>query len=216
MKINPKIYQQLTDEPFEIQEINGKKVEFHYMDQTPFLLQYAGRGRFAIWTSDGKDYKVLIESTYYEALKPFYQHDVNTIWMGFLEKISAISKKMNLMFVLPTLLLYVIGAIISFIFFKDHVLTILLALIVVVFVSNIFQGRIVNQKVKMENQKTQDEIRKYLGKEVFEGLIKAQEEHYQQYFKFDEIEETDEIAPEEVEATIEEKEEVDLNDKQSD
>ncbi len=63
MKLNSKVYKQLTNEPFEKHEINGKTVEFHYMDDTPFLTQFASRGRFAVWTSDGNDYKVLIEST---------------------------------------------------------------------------------------------------------------------------------------------------------
>ena len=59
MKLNPKIFKQLTAEPFETQIVDGKKVEFHYMNDTPFLFQYASRGRFAVWTSDGKDYNIL-------------------------------------------------------------------------------------------------------------------------------------------------------------
>lgn len=53
MKLNAKIYKQLTNEPFDSQQINGKTVEFHYMDNSPFLAQFASRGRFAVWTSDG-------------------------------------------------------------------------------------------------------------------------------------------------------------------
>jgi hypothetical protein len=47
MKLNPKVYKQLTGEPFETQEINGKNIEFHYMNDTPFLFQFASKGRFA-------------------------------------------------------------------------------------------------------------------------------------------------------------------------
>lgn len=199
MKLNAKIYKQLTNEPFEKQEINGKTVEFHYMDDTPYLTQYAGRGRFALWTSDGANYKVLIESTYYEALKPFYEYEVNVIWLGFLDKVSSLSKKINNRFIIPTLALYALGAILAIVFFQDQTLPILLGLIILVVISNIVQSKVVNKKVKEENVATQDEIRNHLGQENFDELVKAQEEHYQKYFSFEdqpmdgELEEVDEV-----------------------
>jgi hypothetical protein len=206
MKLNSKVYKQLTNEPFEKHEINGKTVEFHYMDDTPFLTQFASRGRFAVWTSDGNDYKVLIESTYYEALKPFYQYDVNVIWLGFLDKVSAISKKINMLFIIPTLALYAIGAILTFVFFEEYTLQILLGLIIVVFISNMVQSKVVNNKVRAENQMTQDLIREHIGQAQFDELVKAQEEHYQKYFRFEEVEETNENADQEVDAKpVEEK-----------
>lgn len=186
MKLNAKIYRQLTNEPFESQQINGKTVEFHYMDDSPFLAQFASRGRFAVWTSDGNNYKVLIESTYYEALKPFYEYDVNVIWLTFLEKISTLSRKINRMFIIPTLLIYAVGAILAIVFFQDQTLPILLGLVILVVVSNMVQSRMVNKKVKEENESTQDKIRGHLGQETFDNLVTSQEEHYQAYFKFDE------------------------------
>ena len=213
MKLNSKVYKQLTNEPFEKQEINGKTVEFHYMDDTPFLSQFASRGRFAVWTSDGNDYKVLIESTYYDALKPFYEYDVNVIWLSFLDKVSSISKKINMWFIIPTLALYAIGAILTFIFFEEYTLQILLGLIIVVFISNMVQSKVVNQKVRAENQMTQDLIRQHLGQSKFDELVKAQEEHYQQYFKFEEISETNETADQEAEAKPIEDEQQEESDK---
>jgi len=198
MKLNSKVYKQLTNEPFEKHEINGKTVEFHYMDDTPFLTQFASRGRFAVWTSDGKDYKVLIESTYYEALKPFYEYDVNVIWLSFLDKVSSISKKINMWFIIPTLLLYAIGAILTFIFFEEYTLQILLGLIIIVFISNMVQSKVVNNKVRAENQMTQDLIREHLGQSNFDELVKAQEEHYQKYFSFEDVEETNVTADQEM------------------
>ena len=186
MKLNAKVYKQLTNEPFETQEINGKTVEFHYMDDTPFLMQFAAKGRFAVWTSDGKDYKVLIESTYYDKLKSFYEHDVNVIWLNFLDKVSSLSKKINNLFIIPTLLLYAVGAILAILFFQDQTVGILLGLIILVVISNMVQGRIVNNKVRAENIATQDKIRDYLGQEDFDKLVQSQEEHYKKYFEFEE------------------------------
>jgi hypothetical protein len=185
MKLNPKIFKQLTAEPFETQIVDGKKVEFHYMNDTPFLFQYASRGRFAVWTSDGKDYKVLIEKAYYEALSDFYQLGVNKIWLNFLERVSNVSSKINKLFIIPTMLLYVIVAGIAYTFFQAYTLQILLGLIVVVVISNIFQSRLVNRKVKQENQDSQDKIRAFIGIEEFDKLVIAQEEHYKEYFKFE-------------------------------
>ncbi|MCD4827792.1 MAG: hypothetical protein K8Q99_08450 [Acholeplasmataceae bacterium] len=210
MKLNAKIFKQLTNEPVEKQVIDGKTVEFHYMDETPYLTQYAGRGRFAVWTSDGTDYKVLIESTYYEALKPFYEYEVNVIWLGFLDKVSTISKKINNRFIIPTLALYAIGAILAIVFFQEQTLPILLGLIILVVISNIFQSKMVNKKVRDENIATQDKIRDYIGQEEFDQLVKSQEEHYQTYFKFEEpVSDEVEIVNEEIEEKNENEE---LND----
>lgn len=186
MKLNYKVYRQLTNEPFLTQEIDGKVIEFHYMNDTPFLFQYASRGRFAIWTSDGVNYKVLIEQKYYEALEDFYKPEINKIWLGFLEGVSALSKKINMLFIIPTLILYVVIAGLATFLFKEYTLQILLGMIVLVVISNMFQGRLVNKKVREENLKAQDLIRSQMGNENFDSLIKAQEDHYQEYFKFSE------------------------------
>ena len=45
-----KIFKALTGEPAVVQQIDGRQVEIHYMNDTPFLAQFAGRGRFAEWT----------------------------------------------------------------------------------------------------------------------------------------------------------------------
>ena len=191
MKLNAKVYNQLNGEPFDTQEINGKTVEFHYMNDTPFLFQYASRGRFAIWTSDGKNYKVLIEKKYYEYLKNFYQPEVNLIWLNFLENVGGISRKINMWFIIPTLVLYAIVAFVATLYFPDQMLSILLGLIVLVIISNMIQSRVVNSKVREQNLGAQNKIREFLGADEFDQLIKSQETHYQEYFKFDEEAPTD-------------------------
>ncbi len=195
MKLNARVYNQLTGEPFDTQEINGKIVEFHYMNETPFLFQYASKGRFAIWTSDGKNYRVLIEKKYYGYLKDFYQPEVNTIWLNFLEKVSGVSKKVNMWFIIPTLALYAIVAFIATAFFPEQMLSILLGLIVLVVISNMFQSRIVNKRVRDENLAAQGKIREYLGNEAFDQLIKSQDVHYQEYFKFEDETSVETVEP---------------------
>jgi hypothetical protein len=68
------------------------------------------------------------------------------------------------------------------------------------------QSKVVNNKVRAENQMTQDLIREHIGQAQFDELVKAQEEHYQKYFRFEEVEETNENADQEVDAKpVEEK-----------
>ncbi|MDX9690889.1 MAG: hypothetical protein RBT45_00440 [Acholeplasmataceae bacterium] len=203
MKLNPKIYNQLTNEPFEVQEVNGKRVEFHYMDDTPYLFQYASRGRFAIWTSNGTDFKVLIESKYHEALRDFYTEEVNAIWLGFLTKVSLLSRKMNLMFLIPTVIIYIAAGFFATLYMQDSIWTVLILLIVVVVFSNIIQSRLINKRVRLENNLAQDQIRQSMGNEKFNNLVDAQEQHYKEYFKFDdEIEQTDNEQANENEESI--------------
>lgn len=186
MKLNHRVYKRLTNEPFETQVIDGKTVEFHYMNETPFLAQFASRGRFAIWTSDGQNYKVLIEKTYYEALNEFYEPELNKIWLGFLENIGKVSKKINMFFTIPTLILYAGVALLASIYFAEQVFEILIGLVIVVVISNVIQGKVVNKKVKQENFNAQNLIRNCVGVGKFDELVLAQEEHYKKYFKFEE------------------------------
>lgn len=202
MKLNPKVYKNLNGEPFEVQSIDGVKVAFYDMNETNYLAQYASRGKFAIWTSNGgDDYKVLIEKSYYEALKPFYEYDVNKIWLGFLNQASEITKKVNMYFIIPTMVLYLVLATVSAIFFQDLMIQVLIGLLVVVFVSNIFQTRITSKRVRESNIKAQEDIRNTLGTDTFDELVKAQEEHYKNYFKFDEPDASVENLEEPVEET---------------
>jgi hypothetical protein len=209
MKLNPKVYNQLTAEPFETQQLNGRIVEFHYMNDTPFLFQFASRGRFAVWTSDGNNYKVLIEKKYFEAMRAFYTPEVNLIWLGFLQKVSGVSRKINNFFMIPTLILYVVIAALATWLLPNNMLEILLFMIVLVVISNMVQSRIVNKKVRDENKKAQDEIRAFIGVENFEQLIKAQEDHYQEYFKFEEPAEEQNVTTEDVSKVDEESEKKD-------
>lgn len=186
MKLNYKVYKKLVNEPFETQTVDGRTIEFHYMNDTPFLLRFASRGRFAIWTSDGKNYKVLIEKTYFEALKEFYEPKLNEIWVTFLERITRVSRKINMFFIIPTLILYGVVALVASVYFSDRMFQILIGLVIVVVIGNVVQGKVVNKKIQQENYNAQNQIRDFVGIEKFDELVKAQEEHYKTYFKFEE------------------------------
>lgn len=203
MKLNPRVFKNLNTEPFLEQDIDGQKVSFYDMNETQYLTQYAGRGKFAIWTSNGGDeYKVLIEKSYYEALEPFYSYDVNKIWLNFLTSASQITRKMSMWFLIPTMVIYLAVAAVATIYFPEQIIAVLLGLIVVIFGSNIIQTRLTSNRVKEANINAQNQIRETLGNEVFDGLVQAQEDHYKAYFKFEEEAQEDSEAQISVDAEV--------------
>ena len=212
MKLNAKLYRKLTGEPFLTQEIDGKKVEFYYMNDTPFLVQFASKARFAVWATDGFNYKVLIEKKYYEAMEPFYAHKVNQIWVNFLEKVGKVNKKINTMFIIPTMIFYAIVAFVATIYFANYMLQVLFGLLALIIISNMVQNRYITKKVREQNVNTQNEIRDAIGHEAFEKLIQAQQVHYHEYFKF----EDDVIEAEDVTDGEENAEQTDEPDKLED
>lgn len=203
MKLNPRVFKNLNTEPFLEQDIDGQKVSFYDMNETQYLTQYAGRGKFAIWTSNGGDeYKVLIEKSYYEALEPFYSYDVNKIWLNFLTSASQITRKMSMWFLIPTMVIYLAVAAVATIYFPEQIIAVLLGLIIVIFGSNIIQTRLTSNRVKEANINAQNQIRETLGNEVFDGLVQAQEDHYKAYFKFEEEAQEDSEEPISVDAEV--------------
>ena len=183
MKLNPRVFRKITTQPFETQTLGSRTVEFHAMNYSLFFDTYGKRGRFAVWTAEQNTYRVLIETSYYEAMKDFYQENINTIWIDFLERVTQKNKRINLMFIIPLMVTYLLAAIISSLYFPNDVFTVLLGILVVVFISNMFQNRVIRKSVQDENIATQNLIRQTMGESKFNKLVEAQESHYKAFFQ---------------------------------
>jgi hypothetical protein len=210
MKLNPRVFKKIITQPFETQQLGSRTVEFHSMNDSLFLETYGKRGRFAVWTADQNVYRVLIETSYYEAMKDFYQENINTIWIDFLERVTLKNKKINLMFIIPLMVTYLLAAIISSLYFPNDVFTVLLGILVVVFISNMFQNRLIRKSVQDENIATQNLIRETMGEYKFNRLVESQERHYKSYFQVPEnenviSEETQTDTTPQIEETTEDK-----------
>ena len=197
MKLNPRVFRKIITQPFETQQLGSRTVEFHSMNESLFLETYGKRGRFAVWTAEKNVYRVLIETSYYEAMKDFYQENINTIWIDFLERVTQKNKKINLMFIIPLMVTYLLAAIISSLYFPNEVFTVLLGILVVVFISNMFQNRLIRKSVADENIATQNLIRETMGEYKFNRLVEAQERHYKTYFH---VPENDNVISEDVQS----------------
>jgi DNA-binding transcriptional regulator of glucitol operon len=183
MKLNPRVFRKITTQPFETQTLGSRTVEFHAMNESLFFDTYGKRGRFAVWTAEQNTYRVLIETSYYDAMKDFYQENINSIWIDFLERVTQKNKRINLMFIIPLMVTYLLAAIISSLYFPNDVFTVLLGILVVVFISNMFQNRVIRKSVQDENIATQNLIRQTMGESKFNKLVEAQEAHYKAFFQ---------------------------------
>lgn len=180
MKFNQKIFESLTRPADTIHESAEKKVEIYFMNETEEGL-YANAGKFALWSSDGTSYKVLIQKEYYDynSISKFYVEEVNFLWADYFKRLGVINKKMFLTFLLPIIIAYIALVVLAFIFFRDHIIWVLVGLIVVVFILNFFQNKIMDKKFSEESTITQTEIKTILGDEIFSTIAKDQEDYHQ-------------------------------------
>ncbi|MDY0276577.1 MAG: hypothetical protein RBQ97_00685 [Acholeplasma sp.] len=205
MKINNKIYRSLTGEPFLTQDLSGKKVELFYMNDTPFLAQYVSRGRFYLWTSDGKDYKLLVEKGFYEKMNYFFDAKINEIWLNFLEDVGNTNSKMSKMFMGISLGISTLIIILIALFWREQLMMGVIVALFLTMIVNMVQSSKINRLVKEKNYEAQMKIKEVLTEEGFNKLLNDQDEYMKEYFKFEEDDENfDEEDNEEVELIEEE------------
>lgn len=215
MKLHNRIYRSLTQEPFHTQKIGEKEVGFYYLNDTQHLAQYVQKGRFYVWTSDGTNYRLVIEKGYYEKVSYFFSEEINTIWINFLDEIGVISKKMSRMFLIGSLVIAILIVVASMLLeFQQYGIFIALT---VVLIANMVHSSRLNKIIKEKNYNAQVAIRDLLTEPGFEKLILDQEEYYKEYFAFDEEELEEELEDEEnliatAAAIIEESEALELED----
>lgn len=187
MKLNPKIYKTLTN-PVETQEVNGTTVDIHHMNDTNYLVRYAGQGQFAVWTSDGHDYKLMIERDYFETLRPLYSPKVNGIWIRFYERAGKVRNDIFFKLIGPVLLL-ALAAIIVFATvpaLKAYQTIVLIVTLGLVLVVNIAQSTLMKRGVEKARVEAVTEIKDEVGLDKFNELIDIQTKFYEEYFKFKE------------------------------
>ncbi len=187
MKLNYKVYQTLNA-AVETQDADGRVVEIHYMNDTNYLARYAGKGQFSVWTSDGNQFKLLIEKGYYEALKPLFDAKVNGIWINFFEQAQKIRMNVFRKILVPILLAaLVVVSVFSFVQqLANFRMYVLLAMLVLILFVNVFQSSYMRKKVEAVRTVAVTDIKNHLGEDQFQSLIRRQEKYYEEYFKFEE------------------------------
>ena len=201
MKINAKAYRSFNNaEPVEIQELDGKTVEIYFMNESPYLSQYVPRGRFYFWTSDGKNYRLIVERGFYQRVSYFFAEDVNTIWVNFLEDLSKTYGKNNrIYFAIAFGVLALALGLAVWLLPDNYIFGVFIGLMVLSLVANAFYSRKITKIVEEKNLKAQEDIRALLTDEGFEKLLDEQQQYMKDYFKtFDDEPETNEEDVEEL------------------
>lgn len=186
MKLNARIYRSLDGEPVVTQQLDGKTVEIHYMNDTKYLSTYIPRGRFYLWTSDGKDYRLLVEKGFYQKVDYFFTEEINGTWVDFLDDLGETHSKTNRKFLFITLGVTVLVLMLAAFFFPDQLLWVMVGSLLLTMIANGFQSRKIRDIVKQKNLAAQEKIRNILTEEVFEQFFIDQDEYIKSYFQFEE------------------------------
>jgi len=190
MKVNARIYNSITLEPFEIQEIDGHHVELFYLNDFPGILaENTAKGRFAVWSSaDGNNYRLLVEKGYYETVTKLYEKPVNKIWLEFWGDCEGISKKMYRFFLVPASLIALIGFGVTVAFLQDaeyaQTRNIISAVILVLFIlAMLLFRKVSSNEINKANANSVTKIKKTIGSQTFENLLKEQRNYMDEYFR---------------------------------
>lgn len=205
MKLQYGIFKTLNN-PKEVQETGSKVVEIHSMNETRYLAKFAGKGQFAVWTSDSKSYKLLIEDGYYDAMKELYGKRVNQVWINFYEKADKIRFGLMYKMVFPMigiamLLALLFSAVPNLQKYQSFGL---IGILGIVLITNMVQTSLMRKQIEVARTASIVEIKRIIGEANFNELLDAQGKYYDTYFKFEEAvvvenEDTTSELPEEIE-----------------
>lgn len=209
MKLQYAIFKQLN-EPKETQQAEGKTVEIHSMNNTRYLSRFAGKGQFAVWTSDSKSYKLLVEDGYYKVMKDLYSKRVNQVWIRFYEQADKVRFGLLYKMVFPMIALSMVLAVLfstveALSGYQNYAL---IGILAVVLITNMLQTSIMKKKVEGARSEAVKDIKHIVGEARFNELLEQQGKYYEDYFKFEEkVEPVEEV----IEAQVEEKTETEDN-----
>lgn len=207
MKLQYAIFKQLN-QPTDTQQSEGKTVEIHSMNNTRYLSRFAGKGQFAVWTSDSKTYKLLVEDGYYKVMKDLYSKRVNQVWIKFYEKADKVRfgllyKMVFPMIVISMLLAVLFSTIEALSAYQNYAL---IGILAVVLITNMLQTSIMRKQVEVARSEAVKDIKMIVGEARFNELLEQQGKYYEDYFKFDEKKE-DIVEEQVIEAKPDKKEE---------
>ena len=187
MKLQYGIFKSLNN-PLEVQESDTKTVEIHSMNQTSYLAKFAGKGQFAVWTSDSKSYKLLIEDGYYKTMKDLYGKRVNQVWIAFYEKADKIRFSLMYKMVFPMIGIAMLLALLfsSVEGLQQYQSYGLIGILAIVLITNMVQTSLMRKKIEAARTESIKQIKLIVGETKFNQLLEAQGKYYDTYFKFDE------------------------------
>lgn len=205
MRINPKIYNTVSTEPFDVQELEGGvKVELHSLNANEALFnEYAPKAKFAIWsTIDGSCFKLLLEDSYYARLRELYGRRVNQCMVTFWNKVEVDRKRIVKLFFIPiSIILVAIFALLIFfpqLLGETGQLVVMGGTLVGFIISNMIINKKIDGVINKHNSEAVEKIKNIVGHKHFEELMDETRAHYDDFFGIvEEDEPTEEVLEEE-------------------
>ena len=176
MRINPKMFfVPGEDQPFEVQEFDGRKIELFYMnDYDVILADQINKGKFAVWSSnDGFNYRLYLEKGFYETVKELYSSEINKIWVDFWDKTEKISNKLTKFGLFPVGAVAIIFCMLAGLL-GDAGTYVSFAVLAVSFIAMFMINRTIKSKVLEANKESRSQIVAIIGENKFDKLLNAQ------------------------------------------
>lgn len=188
MKLNERVFEVLSGEPVEVQNLDGHEVKIYILDDYPDVLnEFVNKGKFAVWSCvDGTNYKLAIEKGYYDELRELYSDKVNDTWLKFWDECEKISSTFSKKIVLPTTaVIIVIFVVLMAISNKmpgklGTYLTLGLAIVYVLVI--LILRKLTTNKINIANQNALAVIKKNLGEAHFNDLLERQRNYIDAYY----------------------------------
>lgn len=188
MKLNERVFEVLSGEPVEVQNLDGHEVKIYILDDYPDVLnEFVNKGKFAVWSCvDGTNYKLAIEKGYYDELRELYSDKVNDTWLKFWDECEKISSTFSKKIVLPaTVVIIVIFVVLMALSNKmpgklGTYLTLGLAIFYVLVI--LILRKLTTNKINIANQNALAVIKKNLGEAHFNDLLERQRNYIDAYY----------------------------------
>lgn len=188
MKLNERVFEVLSGEPVEVQNLDGHEVKIYILDDYPDVLnEFVNKGKFAVWSCvDGTNYKLAIEKGYYDELRELYSDKVNDTWLKFWDECEKISSTFSKKIVLPaTAVIIVIFVVLMALSNKmpgklGTYLTLGLAIVYVLVI--LILRKLTTNKINIANQNALAVIKKNLGEAHFNDLLERQRNYIDSYY----------------------------------
>lgn len=190
-KFNYKYFKNIKSSPMVVQQTDKGVVEIHSLNESIYYDEYISKGRFFFWSSDGNVVRLVIEEGYFEELRGFFVEKVNAQWIKYYDSTEQIRSRYMKRYLFPGMIGYSIVSFVAIMVFPKASMYILVAiLLIVILLSKTFSNKL-NDQFNLRHNEAIANIKKIVGKREYKELLDKQEKYRNKFYKFDDLEETE-------------------------
>jgi hypothetical protein len=190
-KFNYKYFKNIKSSPMVVQQTEKGVVEIHSLNESIYYDEYISKGRFFFWSSDGNVVRLVIEEGYFEELRGFFVDKVNAQWIKYYDSTEQIRSRYMKRYLFPGMIGYSVVSFVTIMVFPKASMYILVAiLLIVILLSKTFSNKL-NDQFNLRHSEAIANIKKIVGKREYKELLDKQEKYRNKFYKFDDLEETE-------------------------